>query len=267
MPPVPFGQRLMGTWRWLVGKIRTALSLIFLLLCLFCLIFSLAAARDPYDSMELLGHRLFLVTSSSMERCEATDVSEFSVGSLPLHSLILVKSVPQSEQAAKDFYDELAVGDVLTFRYVYTTQVTITHRITDMEEKESGGYLITLAGDNKSAEGGQLTQTIDTSLPLSPNYVIGRVLFRIPLLGSFLFLLETKIGKLLCIILPATILLIMELFRLVWAYTERSRQKAAEAQKELVALRAELAKRDSTEPDKESGDAAPLSHRHEEEPQ
>ena len=48
------------------------------------------------------------------------------------------------------------VGDVLTFRYVYATQVTITHRITSITEEANGEFIIELAGDNKNSEDGQL---------------------------------------------------------------------------------------------------------------
>ena len=61
--------------------------------------------------------------------------------------------------------------------------MTITHRITSIEEKEDGGYIIKLAGDNKASSETTLYQTIDTSDETSTNYVIGRVKGQSHILG------------------------------------------------------------------------------------
>ena len=110
-----------------------------------------------------------------MDKCELTDVSGYRIKSIPVKSCIFVQVAPEDEEQKKEWYARLKVGDVLTFRYVYTRQETITHRIVSIEEKDSGGYIITLEGDNKNADSEQLRQTIDTSLTDSPNYIIGKV--------------------------------------------------------------------------------------------
>jgi hypothetical protein len=111
-----------------------------------------------------------------MAACDHTDVSGYRIKDIPIRSLIFVRMIPEDPDDAYEWYQNLQVGDVLTFRYVYTNQVTITHRITSITEKETRGFLIELAGDNKNAESDQLYQTIDTSIPNSTNYVIGKVL-------------------------------------------------------------------------------------------
>ena len=46
--------------------------------------------------------------------------------------------MPQDEGQKEKWFDNLQIGDVLTFKYVYTRQETITHRIVALEEKEGG---------------------------------------------------------------------------------------------------------------------------------
>ena len=144
------------------------------------------APRGEDGASELWGHELRIVTTDSMEECDETDVSAFDIKSIPSNSMIFVEKTPEDEALAHEWYAGLKVGDVLTVRYTYVHQMTITHRITSIEEKEDGGYIIKLAGDNKASDETTLYQTIDTSDKTSTNYVIGRVKGQSRFLGSII---------------------------------------------------------------------------------
>jgi hypothetical protein len=144
---------------------------------------------------------------------------------------VFIKKVPADPQQVRDWYSSLQVGDVLTFRYVYTSQVTITHRVTAIAEKADGGFLIELAGDNKNAKTGQLYQTIDTSAFDSPNYVVGKVVGKSYGLGLFVSLLKSNVGLVCIVIVPCLLIAILEGMKLYELLAESKKQKA-EARKE-----------------------------------
>jgi choline-glycine betaine transporter len=138
---------------------------------------------------------------------------------------------------------------VLTFRYVYTNQVTITHRITSITEKETGGFVIALEGDNKSAGTEQMYQTIDTSIPNNTNYVIGKVTGQAYLLGLMISFLSTKLGLVLAIMLPCLVIILLELrkiFRVMNAdKKQQEREEKERTENELQELRRRLAELES----------------------
>ena len=154
--------------------------------------------------------------------------------------LLLTRNIAEADE----FYRNLKVGDVLTFRYVYTTQVTITHRITDIEEIE-GGFKITLAGDNKNSEDGQLVQVIDTSIPNNTNYVIGKVTGQAYLLGLLMSFLMQPVGMILLIIVPCFIIILLEVLKIakVLGADKKKREQEEKEKKdnELEELRRKLA--------------------------
>ena len=141
-----------------IGKIALDVLLyIFLAICIFAVFVTVVSKRDSDGAAEVFGYQMRVVTSDSMSESEFTDVSSFKIKDIPIRSMVFVKVMPDDPAEADEFYRSLKVGDVLTFRYVYTTQVTITHRITSITEKDTGGFIIELAGDNKNSEDGQLT--------------------------------------------------------------------------------------------------------------
>ena len=169
-----------------------------------------------------------VVTSDSMAKCEYTDVSAFEIKDIPINSMIFVQVVPDDPAEADEWYKSLKVGDVLTFRYVYTKQVTITHRISSITEKQSGGYIIELVGDNKNSEDGQLTQTIDTSIPYSTNYVIGKVTGQSYVFGVVMSFLRQPVGMVLVIIVPCVIIMMIEILKVIKILGEGKRAKQRE---------------------------------------
>jgi hypothetical protein len=169
--------------------------------------------KSSDGAAEIFGYQMRIVTSDSMSECEYTDVSSYKIKDIPIRSMVFVKVMPDDPAEADEFYRSLKVGDVLTFRYVYTTQVTITHRITSIEEKNQGGFIINLAGDNKSSEHDQLYQTIDTSIPNNTNYVIGKVTAQAYIPGLVMSIIMQPVGLMLTIIAPFIMIILLEINR------------------------------------------------------
>lgn len=201
---------------------------IVILFALFALVLSIAAKKDSDGTATVFGYQLRFVRSDSMDKCDLTDVSGYKIKSIPVKSCIFVQVAPEDEEQKREWYGRLQVGDVLTFRYVYTKQETITHRIVSIEEKADGGYIITLEGDNKNADSEQLRQTIDTSLTDSPNYVIGKVTGQSYILGLIVYAFRTPVGVICLIIIPCLIIIGFEIARLVRVLSADKKEKAKE---------------------------------------
>ncbi len=204
------------------------LSYMFFAVCLISLVLSLSLKRDPDGAANIFGHQVRIVRSDSMAECKETDVSEFKIKDIPVKSMLFIELVPEDEENAKKWYSELKVGDVLTFRYVYIRQETITHRIVEISENEDGGFLIFLEGDNKSSDSDTLTQIINTSQKDSPNYIIGKVTSQSYFLGLLITAVKSPVGIICIIILPCLIIAVFEIIRLVGAITEGKRKKERE---------------------------------------
>ena len=229
-----------------IGKIvLDVLLYTFLAVCIFAVIVTVMSKRDSDGAAEVFGYQMRVVTSDSMSENDLTDVSAYKIKDIPIRSMVFVKVMPDDADEANEFYRSLQVGDVLTFRYVYTTQVTITHRITSITEKNTGGFIIELAGDNKNSEDGQLTQIIDTSIPNNTNYVIGKVTGQAYLLGLLMSFLMQPVGIILLIIVPCFIIILLEVLKIVKVLgADKKKREQEEKQKkddELEELRRKLA--------------------------
>ncbi len=199
----------------LLSAVLNVLLCIFLAVCIISVVFTVVSRRDADGAAEFFGYQLRIVTSDSMAECEYTDTSDFEIKDIPVRSMVFVRVMPEDDGEAEKWYGDLKVGDVLTFRYVYTTQVTVTHRITSITEKETGGFVIELAGDNKSSAEGQLYQTVDTSVSNSPNYIIGKVTGQSRLLGAVTSFLTSAFGTVVAIILPCLVIILLEVIKIV----------------------------------------------------
>lgn len=194
--------------------VSNVITYLFLALCIFAVIMTIVSKRGDDGTAEIFGYQFRLVLTDSMAKNDLTDVSNYEIKSIPASSLAIVKVKPEDENEQINWYRNLKVGDVLTFKYVYTTQETITHRIISIEEKSTGGFVITLEGDNKSSKSGQLKQVIDTSIPNNMNYVIGKVVGQSRVVGFILSLTRQPAGLALLIIVPCVIIIIYELVKI-----------------------------------------------------
>lgn len=240
------------TAKKVVGIIVTIVLYAFFAVCLCALIFCLAAKRNSdSDAMNIFGKQMRIVVSGSMEKCDQTDVSGFKIKDIPVKSMIFIDLVPEDEEEAKAWYDKLQVGDVLTFRYVFSgSQETVTHRITEITPN-AGGYNISLQGDNKNSTDNVGTQYIDTSRADSPNYVIGKVTGQSKALGWILYNLKQPVGLVLIIIVPCAIIIIMQVVRIANVLSSDKKKKAAEEQEkkddEIEELKRQLSELQQTQ--------------------
>lgn len=228
------------------GKIAgNVLMGVFLAICVVCVIFAVSSKRHTDGAANILGYQMRIVTSDSMDKSEFTDVSDYKIKHIPVRSMVFIDVIPEDVAKATDWYRDLKVGDVLTFRYVYATQVTITHRITSITEKPTGGFIIELAGDNKTSDNGQLYQTIDTSIPNNMNYVIGKVVGQSLLLGALLSFLLQPVGLVLLIIVPCLIIILLEVLKIIKMFADEKKKKVQDEvdqkDRELEELRSRLA--------------------------
>ena len=207
--------------RFLLGVILFC----FLAVATVSVLITLFSEKNETGAVEIMGYQTLVVTSNSMEECSETDVSGFEIKSIPKNAMVLVQLVPEDAAAAESWYRNLKVGDVLTFRYYYAQQITITHRITSITEKKTGGFIIELEGDNKNSDVNQLKQTIDTSDAASMNYVIGKVRFASIYPGMLLSALKSPAGLILIIMVPCVIIIMMEILKINNTVVEDKRVK------------------------------------------
>ena len=157
---------------------------------------------------------------------------------------MFVQVAPKDEAKKAEWYASLKVGDVLTFKYAYGTQVVITHRIVGIEPQESGGYKISLQGDNKSSPDAAGTQVIYTADATSYNYVIGKVTGQSYLLGLAVYALKTPVGIVLIVIVPCLIIIalrVIQIIGVIGADKEEKRKAEQESQKnEIEELKRQL---------------------------
>ena len=230
-----------ATWK-VLRVLGNILLYAVLLLCLAALLLSIFAKKSPGGAATLFGYQMRTILSPSMEAYAETDVSEYDIGALPVGTMIFIETVPTDEKEAEAWYAALEVGDVLTFRYTYASQETITHRITGFNSRKT---VIYLAGDNKSSDADTLTQSINIKDTTSTNYVIGKVVAQNYPFGIFVTALAKPVGIVCFILIPATVLMIFEIIRLVFLLGEKKRQAqkaAVDAQaEELALLKARLA--------------------------
>ena len=200
------------------GKFAASATLyVFITICILGVLMILTGKTQGDDALTLFGKQMRIVVSDSMAECDATDVSKFDIKDIPIKSMVFIDAVPSDEKEAEKWYSELEVGDVLTFKYRYTEHLTITHRITNIEKKPGGGYLIDLKGDNKNSNSDTMEQTIDTSVdnPDPFNYVIGKVIGQNYPFGVFVTSLKSPVGIVCIIIIPSLIILILEIFKII----------------------------------------------------
>ncbi len=228
-----------------LGIIGNVILYIVIALALIVLVISITAKKDNDGTATIFGTQLRFVQSSSMEKCDKTDVSGYKIKSIKVKSCVFVDVIPTDEAKRDEWLKTVKVGDVLTFKYVYTTQETITHRVVGISEKESGGYIITLEGDNKSDESALLKQTIDTSDTNSTNYIIGRVTGQSYLLGLLVYAFRSTVGIICFIFVPCLVLITFQTIRIVRVVSEGKKEKVAVAQQtqanEIEELKRQLA--------------------------
>ena len=233
--------------------VSNVITVIFVLACILAVVLTISAKRSKDGNFSIFGYQARIVETSSMEWPEGTTLESFGLDSeeikslsdleikaIPVHSLVFINNVP--EENAEEWYKNLKVGDVLTFMYgeygiLNGTQPVITHRITKIEQKQNGGYLISLEGDNKgltsetqSSVADTLTQYID-STSTGVNNTIGKVTGQSVVLGNILYILKQPIGIILVIMLPCALIIILEVVKIAKTLGGEKKKKIEEEQK------------------------------------
>lgn len=105
-----------------------------------------------------------------------------------------------------DDFTTLKIGDVITYKSQSSLieNMTITHRIIDVKIKNDGSREFITKGDyNLSAD----------SSPVQQRDILGKTILKIPKLGQIQFLLATKLGWLLIVLLPALGIIIYDILK------------------------------------------------------
>lgn len=217
----------------ILSIVLNSLLYVFMFICLVSIVLVTTSKKNGDDAINLFGHQMRRIISPSMDECEHTDVSEYEIKSLPVDTMIFIETVPEDLEEQKAWYDSLKVGDVLTFKYLFVRQEVITHRIIDIKDNGKGGYYIYLRGDNVNTPEGGMTQLIDTSDEMSPNYVLGKVEGKSKFIGNVVAVLSSTAGMVFLIIVPIILIIIFEVYKLVRLLTQdkkRVQKENAKAQ-------------------------------------
>lgn len=195
--------------------VYTLMALSILLLC-----FVIVSKKNQEKDVSIFGYQVRMVISESMDHStmsqeEISKIPTGNIPSLPLKSMIFIQTI--DEKHPNEWYESLKVGDVITFKYVYMKQETITHRLIDKKKVEDG-FILTFAGDNQSIQGEVAKQIIDTRETDSPNYVIGKVVYKNVFLGKLFYLFNQPIGIGCILILPSIIIIILEIMKIMNAF-------------------------------------------------
>lgn len=156
------------------------------------------------------GYKLYTVQSGSMEP------------SIRVGSIVLIK--------AEEKYNQ---GDIITYksesdRNNPKPQITTTHRIVSLEEKDEGVFYKTKGDANNSA---------DASL-IDKDLVLGKVIFSLPFAGYVASFSQTPLGLITLVVIPATLIVYNEFINIKneikKILTEREKRKLASEAKENI---------------------------------
>ena len=201
---------------------------VFLAISVFSVIITIVSKKDADGAAEVFGYQMRIVTSESMEKCDATDVSAYDIKSIPIRSMVFIELEPESEADAEQWYKDIEEGDVLTFKYdeYGAKQVIITHRVVKKTPIEGGGYIIELEGDNKDSDQNLLRQVIDTTKQSShTKQIIGKVKGQSYIVGLAVSLIQEPLGLLFIIIVPCLLIIALEVIRIVGVLNADKKEK------------------------------------------
>ena len=143
----------------------------------------------------VLDHQIYIVQSNSMS-------PTFKTG-----SLLIIKKVDVTA---------IRENDIITFRR-NRDNVATTHRVMSILNDE--GLQFVTRGD---------ANNVDDPLPVSAEDVSGIVVASLPYIGYFIGFIRTKQGLLVCIIIPALILMIFQVLKLLKEEKKKERKPGIE---------------------------------------
>lgn len=225
------------SWR---KAIDIVLDVFFGLLLVFCVVgigFSIAQKRSPDGSLTINHHQLRYVQTGSMASNETIDEAEYktyTIQNLPINTIVSIETIGDDHAA---FYQNLKVGDVITFYYsdpVKTNyqQIVVTHRIRSIISDGKDGYVITAKGDAVTNDDvGQVIRTADDEV--STTYIIGKVVWANYPLGATMHFLTSSWGLIFIVIIPCTLLCGYEVYKIIQMARQDHKEKTATLQSTL----------------------------------
>jgi signal peptidase len=177
-------KKAIGIFQWLLTAV--------LVLAVLLLIFT---AFNPIKTFQL-----FRVMSGSME-------PKIKVG-----SVVFVRKVKP---------EGLKKGDVITYTSSENPEMSITHRLVEIEEKE-GKTVFKTRGDANNNE---------DMAEVSPSEIKGKVVFSLPFLGYLSVWIKKPLGFGLLVILPALLIILSEILSIKKAIEKEVEKKYEEKEK------------------------------------
>jgi signal peptidase len=116
--------------------------------------------------------------------------------------------------------DSIRAGDVITFHSSTNPKLLVTHRVFEVTKDQDGNLAFRTKGDANEEPDGVL---------VTPDRVLGRVVFSVPHAGQIANKLHTKTGFLFLMVLPTALIIAMELRELgggvsdIWKERKRPR--------------------------------------------
>lgn len=187
----------MTTTKRIIKVLIYIILIAFIVLSATLVTFTLIQKKSGED-ITVFGYKYMRVLTGSMEGEE----QPYKIKTIKTDSLIAVKV------ADEDFYKNLKVGDVITFKWAGPEGViNLTHRVHSIQESE-GVYYITTHGDANNTDSYEYLASTDES-------VIGKVTYANATLGKCIKFLQTKLGMVLIILVPCILLMLIEIVRIV----------------------------------------------------
>ena len=239
-----------------LGIVSKVFTWIVVAITVFMVIFTVFSTLtfDRNDRI-LFGTRFYIVLTDSMSLSDknADDKVHFDAG-----DLVLIKTVKDATA--------LKEGEIIAF--ISQNQVsfgeTVTHKIREVRYRTDGtviGYVT--YGTN--------TGTNDEVL-VTPEYVLGVYAGKIPKVGHFFQFLKTTPGYIVCILVPFLILILWQGVSTVRIYLQYKKEQTAaidaeraqieaerrhneEMLQELMALKAQLEQKDSSQKSEQASDS------------
>lgn len=190
-----------------IGRIVNTVLVVCILFAIF-VGFTAFVSKSGSGVPTFFGYRPFAVQTDSMK-------PEFEAGDMIIDEVITDAT-------------DLKVGDVITYwTIIEGEEVLNSHRITSITDYENYLYFDT-KGDNN---------TVGDNTGVHQNDIVGRYLFKIPMLGSLIDFLQTGTGFLIIIVVPVFVFFIYQLaefFKALFAYQrEKLRLQLLEEQRNM----------------------------------
>lgn len=175
-------------------------------------LFMLLTKQEESESSNVFGYSPIVVLkdSPSMEG----PITEYDIPTIKSQSLIIIKNLPAKNE--EEFIKSLKVGDVITFKCGTGIKMgkVITHRIIQIDTQPVGDvltYRIVAHGDNNPESDVEIvTNSTDTE-----GILMGKVVWVNYGLGLAYYFLISVYGLVFVVILPSTIMIIVEVTKII----------------------------------------------------